>query len=457
MPQASKRLILPMLLCSLALAACSTIPDGSDYTARADADRHSLDHWSALDGARPAGYLDDLVQAPELDTLIREARAANPDLQQTLLSLKILQAEYRQTRAAQWPEADAGLSASREDDSGTDYTGSVSVSWELDLWARLADDTRAEARDVAEQLALYQAARDTLVAEVMQGWLKLIHLQHTLAIETERVAVLDRNEQLILQRYRAGLGTLEDLDTARTSAAKARATLASARAALRQQQRAMNVLLGRPEGRTLVASDYPDVLLPLTDLPEQTLQRRPDLKAAYLAIEAAGFRTQVAYKDMLPTLRLEAALTDGGPSLSDALLRDPVWSLLGQLSAPLFRGGELRAAAQAAELTTAQRYQAFRETLLTAVQEVEDAIDQETSLARQQDHLQEALASARRTLDQYRQKYRTGLVSLLDLLEVQQQLYDLQAQLDDLTYQRLDNRIGLGLALGLGTKENGSL
>lgn len=168
----------------------------------------------------------------------------------------------------------------------------------------------------------------------MQGWLKLINLQHTLAIETERVAVLDRNEQLILQRYRAGLGTLEDLDTARTSAAKARATLASARAALRQQQRAMNVLLGRPEGRTLVASDYPDVLLPLTDLPEQTLQRRPDLKAAYLAIEAAGFRTQVAYKDMLPTLRLEAALTDGGPSLSDALLRDPVWSLLGQLSAP---------------------------------------------------------------------------------------------------------------------------
>lgn len=94
---------------------------------------------------------------------------------------------------------------------------------------------------------------------------------------------------------------------------------------------------------------------------------------------------------------------------------------------------------------------------MTAVQEVEDAIDQETSLARQQDHLQEALASARRTLDQYRQKYRTGLVSLLDLLEVQQQLYDLQAQLDDLTYQRLDNRIGLGLALGLGTKENGSL
>lgn len=90
MPQASKRLILPMLLCSLALAACSTIPDGSDYTARADADRHSLDHWSTLDGARPAGYLDDLVQAPELDTLIREARAANPDLQQTLLSLKIL-------------------------------------------------------------------------------------------------------------------------------------------------------------------------------------------------------------------------------------------------------------------------------------------------------------------------------------------------------------------------------
>ncbi|SFC97725.1 efflux transporter, outer membrane factor (OMF) lipoprotein, NodT family [Microbulbifer thermotolerans] len=441
------------LLVTLLISACSHLPESSESLTQAEADRQSLSHWSELDSASDASYLNELISAPELDALIQEALAANPDLQQTLLSLKILQAQYRQTRALQLPSVDAAVSADREENSDTAYTGALAISWEMDLWAKLADESGAAARDVAEQLALYQSARDTLVAEVMQGWLKLINLRHTAAIESERVAVLEKNEQFIIQRYRAGLSTLEDLDTARSSTESARASLVAAQESLRQQQRAMNVLLGRPQGNTVVASDYPEVLLPLADLPEQTLQRRPDLKAAWLAIEAAELRTRVAYKDMLPSLSLEVALTETATSFSDALLKDPLWSLLGQLSAPLFQGGELKAAADAAELTTAQRYQAYRETLLTAVQEVEDAIGQETSLAQQEAHTRLALDSAQRTFNQYQDKYRQGLVSILDLLNVQQQLFDLEEQLDNLTYQRLNNRIALGLALGLGIEE----
>lgn len=447
--------LLSGLLMTFLLGACTVLPDTAAPLAQAEADRHSLERWSALDEGDSVSYLNDLLSTPELDALVQEALAANPDLQQTLLSLKILQAQYRQTRAGQLPDADLALGAERQEgESDTDYSAGLSISWELDLWAKLADDSSAAARDVAEQLALYQSARDTLVAEVMQGWLSLINLEHRVAIESERVAVLAQNEAFILQRYRAGLSTLEDLDSARTSTASARATLVSAEESLRQQQRALNVLLGRPQGSTLVAKAYPQVLLPLAELPEQTLQRRPDLKAAWLAIEAAQLRTRVAYKDMLPSLVLEAALSDAADSLSDALFKDPLWSLLGQLSAPLFRGGELRAAAEEAELTAAQSYQAYRETLLNAVQEVEDAIGQESSLQQQQAHTRQALASARRTFEQYQKKYRQGLVSILDLLEVQQQLYDLEEELDDLTWQRLNNRIDLGLALGLGIKEN---
>jgi len=445
---------LAALMCSILLAGCSTLPDTSGTLSRAEADRQSLSRWSQLDGDGTVAHLDELVTAPELDTLVREALEANPDLQQTLLSLRILQAEYRQTRAARLPDLDLTLSASREEDSDTTFSTGLSISWELDLWAKLEDDTSAAALDVAEQLALYQSARDTLVAEVMQGWLKLTNLQHTVDIETRRVAVLEENERLIVQRYRAGLNTLEELDNARSSTASARATLVSAQESLQQQQRALNVLLGRTRGQTIAATDYPEVGVPLADRPEQTLQRRPDLKAAWLAIEAAELRTRVAYKDMLPSLSLEAALTDSASSLSESLFRDPLWSLLGQLTAPLFRGGELKAAAEIAELNTAQAYQTYRETLLTAVQEVEDAIGLEKSLARQQAHTREALDSARRTYEQYQLKYRQGLVSLLDLLEVEQQLFDLELQLDNLTYQRLANRIDLGLALGLGTKES---
>ncbi|WVM92469.1 TolC family protein [Halopseudomonas pachastrellae] len=126
---------------------------------------------------------------------------------------------------------------------------------------------------------------------------------------------------------------------------------------------------------------------------------------------------------------------------------------MGELSAPLYQGGALRAAADIAELTAAERWQAYRETLLGAVNEVSDALGQEQALDQQQAHITEALARQRNSLTQYQRRYRTGGATLLELLEVQQQTYDLEAQLDTLIYNRLTNRITLGLALGLGAPE----
>lgn len=442
-----------VVFASLLLTACSAFQAQPDYMSATQQERQAVETWSQISVGTETAYLNELVSDPELNMLIAEAQANNPDLQQTLLSLKILQAQFRATRADQLPDVDAGFSAGNTEDADTEYTGSVAISWELDLWSRIADQTAAAANDVAEQQALFQSARDTVAAEVMQGWLKLINLQRSIVIEEQRVSLLEQNEQWVIQRYRSGLGDLEDLDSAQSSAASARATLVATRESLQQQQRAMNVLLGRSQGSTVIAANYPEVLVPLTGLPEQTLQRRPDLKAAFVAIQAEDFRTKVAYKEMLPSISLEAALSDTGTSPGEALLSNPVWSLLGQLTAPLFQGGELKANADAAELTTAQSYQAYRETLLTAVQEVEDAIGQESSLGKQQQHIENALQSARRNLEQYQQKYRKGLVSVLDLLDVQQDAFDLESQLNDLTYQRLNNRITLGLALGLGIKE----
>ncbi|MDO6804037.1 TolC family protein, partial [Wenyingzhuangia sp. 1_MG-2023] len=93
--------------------------------------------------------------------------------------------------------------------------------------------------------------------------------------------------------------------------------------------------------------------------------------------------------------------------------------------------------------------QSYRETLLTAVVEVENALDQEATLARQQEAIQRALESARANETRYVRRYRSGLVDMLDLLSVQQSRYSLEDTLNTLTYQRLSNRITLGLALGL--------
>ena len=443
---------IPFLLLLLLFPAClpSTHKDWSSQATQEEQQRQS---WSQLEGETKSKILGDLIASPQLRGLVNEALGSNPGLQQTMLTLKIRQAELKQAQGAQQPTVEAGATISKEEDSEAGFSSTLGISWELDLWRKLSDENHAAAKDVAEQQALYQSAQDTLASEVMKTWLEQIEIHKNIAIQKQRILVLDKNTDLIQQRYRNGLGALTDLNSARSAAASAQATLEEYQEGLASLQRSLSLMLGDSENHQIdLPEEYPAVLLPLADLPEQTLQRRPDLKAAYIAIEAADLRTSVAYKEMLPSISLQAALEDIATSPSALLLKDPLWSLLGQLTAPLYQGGQLKTAAQIAELETEQAYQTYRETLLTAVNEVEDAIGLEKSFIRRQQFIEQALTAARNTLSQYENSYSNGLVELLDLLSVQEQTYDLEEQLNTLIYQRLANRIDLGLALGLGVK-----
>lgn len=155
---------------------------------------------------------------------------------------------------------------------------------------------------------------------------------------------------------------------------------------------------------------------------------------------------------MLPSISLSAALSDAAESPRMALFTSPIWSLAAQLTQPLYQGGQLKAAAEVAKLQTAQAFQGYRDTLLTAVNEVEDALGQEKVLQQRLTHIRNALQSSRSNLTQYETKYRNGLVELSDLISAQTTMFDLEAQLDELIYEHLANRITLGLALGLGVK-----
>ncbi len=288
----------------------------------------------------------------------------------------------------------------------------------------------------------------------MRQWLMINLYQQQVHIETQRLELLQRNEKVVTERYCQGLGGLEDRDSALTNMESTRATLAEYQETLASARRDLTTLLGQlgSQDPLIIPAQFPTVLLSLAHFPEQDLARRPDLIAAYANIEAQQYTTQVAYKAMLPSLSFSAALSDSDHRLSDSLLTSPLWSILGQLTAPLFQGGKLKAEAEMEALTTEQVFWAYQETLLTAVNEVESAFGQEQALERQQQHLRLALDSAQRSSANYLDKYRKGLVDILELLTIQQQTYDIEIKLAQVTYNRLSNRIDLGLALGLGVK-----
>ena len=396
------------------------------------------------------GKLTDLLPLAELQQLVDSGLQANPNLQQTALALSIAQANVDVSRAGQLPQLELSLKQQKQQQQASSYSAGLSLSWTVDIWQQLRDNKLASKAQLAGAAATYQGARDLLAANIINGWLLLIKEQQLIETEQAKLQVLEQNEQAVVERYRQGLGTLSELDTARSNTESSRANLVALTENLQVAKRSLKLLLGGKLPELSLGGDFPEVLLPLSQLPEQDLARRPDLQQAYQAILASEYQADVAYKALLPQLNLQASLSDSNGRLSQALFKDPLWSLLSGITAPLFQGGKLKAQAEIAELTAEQSYWAYQSTLLTAVNEVENALAQERALQQQQQHIQLALENAQRSSAIYTEKYRQGLVTLLDLLQVQQQTFSLQSQLTQLVYQGLTNRINLGLALGLG-------
>lgn len=417
----------------------------------------------------------DIKELPHLAGYIDEALSSNASLQQSLITLRKAQVAIDSAKADRNLNVDASFSASKSEttnrsastssntnsstssnSSSPSYSASMNVSWELDLWQKISDGISAANLDAASARASYQSARDSLVANVVRSYIDVLTQQQLLNIEQSRLTVLENNEAVILKRYSTGLGSLDDLDTARTSSANTRATIAQYENALLTAKRTLAVLLGRQnqslnELNTQVS--FPDVLLPLTTLPKQDLARRPDLQAAFYALKATEFEVDVAYKALLPSISLSASLSDNASTPSQALFTNPLWNLLGQMTAPLFQGGALRAQIEDAKLTSANAWWQYRETLLTAVQETQNALDSETALSARISHTNVALANAERSVSTIEGQYRQGLADILDLLSVFDTRFNLQAQAAELHAQKLQNRIDLGLALGLGVSQ----
>ena len=440
----------------LTVTACASHQDVSLSESASQMTEKSVEWQSTNDNAIKATALTDLISIEGLQGYIGEALKNNASLQQTLITLRKAQVSIKSADSQDNPQVDASFSGDKTKDADNSYTTSLSVSWEVDLWQKINDSVTAASFDAASARSAYQAAQDSLVANVIRSYLEIIEQQQLLAIEEARLSVFENNEKIILTRYRTGLGSLDDLDNAQTSSAGTRATIAQYKNNIAVAKRTLAVLLGRQDQRLddfPAVQEFPDVLSPLSGLPAQDLARRPDLQAAYYNIKASEARVKVAYKELLPSISLSAALTDNGTTPSQSLFTNPVWQLLGQITAPLFQGGALRAQIDDAELDSLNAWWQYREALLNGVQEVQDALDNEKALSQRRYYIEQSYQNAKRSADTYAGKYRQGLVDILDLLSVYDTTFNLQAQHIELQYSQLSNRIDLGLALGLGVSQ----
>jgi len=318
-----------------------------------------------------------------LSSLVSEALEANTNIRAAAARVDAALARADISAADRLPSVNASSRVSRTENAGpfpssTNLSGGVSANWEADLWGRIKDGVQSSELEAAATTADYAGARLSIAGQVTQSWFDLIEARLLTELSERDVDTQERALRLTQRRFEGGVAGSSDVRLARSSVANSQALQATRRQRLSSVTRRLETLLRRyPAEELQAAADLPS-LPPLAGAgtPGYVLRKRPDLLAAERRLQAQGLQIDVARKNLLPRLTLDGSgsLAAGGLNKLfdiDAL----VGSLIGNLSAPIFQGGRLKANIKQQEAILRQQLENYAGTALDAYLEVENALE----------------------------------------------------------------------------------
>lgn len=407
----------------------------------------------------------DVFNDEKLKGYVQEALDNNPNLNATAYRLRAAAFLLGDSQSRLLPQVNGEYSEGRNNQGVDAASGknrvkhshriSLGISWEIDLWGKLADEYNGSKLDVLAKKQDYLQARDALAARVIQTWINIIGLHRSVAIEHERLAVLEHIRNVLTKRYKNGLGNLDEISTAASRAEIAKADVSGQQTAFLQEKRTMELLLGRyPQGELSARSRLPQVLSPPVHPPAAALLHRPDILAALARVESTRLLADSAEKARLPQINLSGQLFREATRLNNLGNATSYWSILGSLLQPIFDGGRLKATAQAGQSDYQASVMDLRATVMQAIQEVENGFNLERDFETQVHALTIAVREAEQSSQYYTQRYRQGLDSIQNLLIAREQEMAVKSRLNQVVTGRLSNRIDLALALGVGLDDS---
>jgi NodT family efflux transporter outer membrane factor (OMF) lipoprotein len=407
-----------------------------------------------------------------LDTLIAEALQANPTLTSASATLRQAQERYAaQSGSTLYPQAEANLTSQRQrfnpNFSGLPgdarefdlYNASIGVQYNLDLAGGNRRALEALAARIDYQQYQLEGARLTLVSNIVTTAVAQARLAAQLQ-GTETI-LHSQEEQLRLtgERVRLGQAAPAEVLTLQTQVEQTRAGIPLLRNQFQQSEHLLAVLAGRAPGAGgLPSFSLQEFTLPAAlplIVPSELVRNRPDIQAAEALLHAANAEYGVAVSNLYPQLNLSANL--GSQALTTGALfgsGSAIWTLVGQLTQPLFNPGlpaEKRAALAAFDAAAAN----YQGVVLEALRNVADVLRALENDARRLLALAAADAAAQGSLESMQRQYGLGAVSYVQLLIAQQQAQQTQIDLIAAQTQRLIDSAALFQAMGGGRSSDG--
>ncbi|MBS1210869.1 MAG: transporter [Proteobacteria bacterium] len=449
---------LPMFMAVGLIAGCTV---GPDYVKPAlDIPTHYKEtgNWKTAEPADgiARGKWWEIYADPALSALVEQVEVSNQNVLTALAQYRQAQAAVQADRAGFFPTLDGKASADRSGSSSkhaSTFNLGLNASWEPDLWGSVARSVEAGNATVQANEALLASARLSAQASLAQNYFQLRVTDATLGLQANIVADYRRALQITQNQLAAGIVTRADVAQAQTQLKSAEASLIDLGVTRAQLEHAIAILIGKaPAAFSLDTAPLTSQLPALPPgLPASLLERRPDVAAAERKAAAANAQIGVARAAYYPSLTFSTAGSYQSNHLADWFdAPSRVWSLGASLAASLFDGGLREAHSQAAIASYDASAAQYRQTVLGALQEVEDNLVALRLLGDEAKVQDEAVTAARDALRLALDQYKAGTTAYTSVIVAQTAASNAQRNALSLLGRRYAASVLLIKALGGG-------
>jgi NodT family efflux transporter outer membrane factor (OMF) lipoprotein len=400
---------------------------------------------------------------PELSSLIDRAVAGNLDLKKALARVREARARRGIAKADLFPTLDATGSAtwsrtSKDTGSGKTsdlYAASFDAGWELDIFGGVRRSVEAAEADLGAKQEDLHDVLVSLLAEVAVNYLDVRTFQVRLAVAEANLQAQSETYQLAQWRYEAGLSDELTVQQARYNLENTRSQIPTLRTGLEEAMNRIAVLLGEQPGKLHAELEKREPI-PVTPLnvavgvPADLLRRRPDVRQAERQLAAQTARIGVATADLYPKFTLSGSI--GLEALSLNNLSSGIWTLSGgpRISWAIFKAGAIRQNIEVQSALQEQYLIAYETAVLSALEEVENALVAYAEEQQRRQSLSEATQAAQKAVELAQHKYQAGLTDFSNVLDAQRSLLSFQDQLAQSDGTVTSNLVRLYKALGGG-------
>jgi NodT family efflux transporter outer membrane factor (OMF) lipoprotein len=452
-----------LALIALTVASgCAVGPDYKRPTAPVPTAYKEGKDWVS---ATPADALDrgnwwTLFNDPMLNELAAAVEVSNQNIAAATAAYAQARALVREQRASLFPSVKLNGGASRSGGGGSldartsnNYQTNIGGTWEPDVWGRLrrtVDNAKANAQASAADLA---SARLSAQGELAANYFSLRQTDAQKKLLTDTITGYQRELQITLNRYNAGIVPKTDVLQAQTQLANAQADDVGLVRQRAQLEHAIAVLVGKAPGDFNLAvapwtASVPDVPI---GVPSTLLQRRPDIAGAERRVAAANEQIGIAQAGYYPSLNLSASYGVGSSAVSDLFrASNSAWSLGLSAAQLLFDAGATSARVSGAQAAQEEAVARYRQTVLTAFQDVEDQLTATRVLAQQEELRRQASQAADQAEVQILNRYRAGQVSYTDVVTAQATALNARSALVQAQADRQTTAVALIQSLGGG-------